>query len=102
MNAPVSETDTGHDVGYTFQGPWIIDRTMPLSNGLTLEAKHQSGFVLSEDPSSPLYDATVFAQGTTLKNADDAVLGNVQLIEFTDPDGDTTPDPTADPFLSTS
>lgn len=89
MKTPVVETDAEHDVGYTFQGPWIVDRTMPLSNGLTLEAKHQSGVVLSEDPSSPLYDATVFAQGTTLKNADGVVLGNVQLIEFTGPDGDT-------------
>ena len=89
MNTPLVKTATGQDTGYTFQGPRIVDRTMPLTSGLTLEAYHQSGVVLGENPSSPLYDATMFAQGTILKNADGVILGDVQLTEFTGPDGDT-------------
>lgn len=89
MNASVSDTDTDLDAGYTFQGPSITDRMMPLSSGLILEANHHSGVVLSEACVSPLHDAILFAQGTTLRNVDGVVLGNVQLIQFTDPDGDT-------------
>jgi hypothetical protein len=59
----------GIDTGYTFHGPKIVDRTMPLSNGLILEANHQSGVVVSEDPDSPLRHATLYAQGTTVSSA---------------------------------
>lgn len=75
--------------GYTFQGSRIVDRTMPLTNGLILEAYRQSGVVVSGDASSPLHDATMFVQGTMSRNADGELLGDVQLIEFTGPDGDT-------------
>ncbi|MHC4737246.1 MAG: hypothetical protein ACYTDW_22825, partial [Planctomycetota bacterium] len=81
--------NTGTDTGYTFHGPTIVDRTMPLKNGLTLEANHQAGIVVSEIAGSPLHHATLFAQGTTVKNAEGAILGDARLYEFTDPDGDS-------------
>lgn len=81
--------NTGTDTGYTFHGPTIVDRTMPLKNGLTLETNRQSGIVVSETPGSPLHHATLFAQGTTVMNAEGAVLGDARLYEFTDPDGDS-------------
>lgn len=79
----------GTDKGYTFQGPAIADRLMPLDNGLTLEATHSSGVVISENAESPLHHATMFAQGTTVTDAESEVLGDARLWEFTDPDGDT-------------
>jgi hypothetical protein len=36
-------TNTGTDSGYAFYGPEIVDRTMPLKNGLILKANRQSG-----------------------------------------------------------
>jgi hypothetical protein len=62
---------------------------MALTNGLTLQANHQSGVVVSENPASPLHHATVFAQGTTVEDAGAVVLGDARLWEFTDPDGDS-------------
>jgi hypothetical protein len=85
-------TDTsnaGTDTGYTFHGPKIVDRRMPLKNGLILEANHLSGVVVSENPDSPMHHATLFAQGTTVVNAAGAILGSACLWEFTDPDGDS-------------
>ena len=52
-------TSQGTDKGYTFCGPIIVDRTMPLKNGLTLETNRQSGVVVSETAGSPLHHATV-------------------------------------------
>ena len=85
-------TDTGNagtDTGYTFHGPAIVDRTIHLKNGLILEANHLSGIVVSENPDSPMHHATLFAQGTTVKNAASAILGSACLWEVTDPDGDS-------------
>ena len=82
-------TNAGTDTGYTFHGPAFVDRAMPLKNGLTLEANHQAGIVVSETISSPLHHATLFAQGTTVKNTQGIVLGDARLYEFTGPDGDS-------------
>jgi hypothetical protein len=82
--------ETGTDSGYSFLGPKIVGRTMPLANGLTLEATHQSGVVVSLNPQSPLYHATMFIQGTTAKDVAGVVLEEVELVEFTDPDGNLT------------
>jgi hypothetical protein len=45
--------------------------------------------VVSENAASPLHHATLFAQGTTVEDADGDVLGDARLWEFTDPDGDS-------------
>jgi len=84
----MSTGSNGSDKGYFFHGPKVIDRTMPLANGITLKAFHIHGVVVSDSPDSPLYETTLYAQGTTILDADGQVKGDVQLIEFTDPDGD--------------
>jgi hypothetical protein len=83
-------TSQGIAKGYTFAGPAGVDRTMPLSSGLILETNRQSGVVVSRNPGSPLHHATLFAQGTTVRDAAGATLGDARLYEFTDPDGDTS------------
>jgi hypothetical protein len=66
-----------------------VDRTLPLANGLVLEAYHQSGVVMSERAGSPFYEATLFAQGTTVRDTSGRARHEAQLIEFTGSDGDT-------------
>jgi hypothetical protein len=81
--------NAGTDKGYTFHGPTTIDRTMPLKNRLTLETNRQAGIVVSETPGSPLHHATLFAQGTTVRDAEGAIVCDARLYEFTGPEGDS-------------
>jgi hypothetical protein len=81
--------NTGTDQGYTIHGPTTIDRTLSLKNGLTLETNRQSGVVVSETPGSLLLHATLFAQGTTVRDAAGAIVCDARLYEFTGPDGDS-------------
>jgi hypothetical protein len=79
----------GTDAGYTFHGPVVVDRTLPLRNGLTLEANHLAGIVVSETPGSPLHHATLYAQGTTARGAGGAIVCEARLYEFTGAEGDS-------------
>jgi len=82
-------TNTGADKGYTFHGPAVVDRTLPLKNGLTMEAFHLAGIVVSEAEGSPLHEATLYAQGTAVRDAEGVRVCEARLYEFTGPDGDT-------------
>jgi hypothetical protein len=79
----------GTDQGYAFLGPQIVARTMPLANGLTLQATHQSGVLVAQNPAGPLYQATLYAQGTTVLDTQSAALGAARLYEFTGSEGDS-------------
>jgi len=76
------------DKGYIFQDAKIVDRVMPLKNGLTLEANQGKGVAVTECCESPLYQATVYTQGTTITDAEGNLLGDVQLYEFCNTAGD--------------
>ena len=82
-------TYTDHDTGLSFHGPHVTVSTKELANGITLVFSHQSGVLISDNPEavSPRNYATVFDRGTTIKE-DDKTLGDVMLLEDTDPDGD--------------
>ena len=85
----LSAATSGTDSGYVFLGPHTMEGSVPLKDGTVVEAIHQEGVVVSEDPESPWHHATFFAQGSRVKSAEGKVLGDVLLCETTDPDGDT-------------
>jgi hypothetical protein len=60
-----------------------------LANELSLEVSTQSGVLQGEDPEveSPRSYATCFDRGTTVRRGS-KTLGDVMLLEDTDPDGD--------------
>jgi hypothetical protein len=78
-----------HDQGLSFHGPHIKELSQTLTNGVTLLVSNQSGVLLSDDKEakSPRNFATCFDRGTTyiVKGEN---LGDVMLLEDTDPDGD--------------
>ena len=78
-----------HDQGLSFHGPHITTLTKELNNKVTLVYSNQSGVLLSEDPEamSPRNFATCFDRGTTYQ-LEGKTLGDVMLLEDTDPDGD--------------
>jgi hypothetical protein len=78
-----------HDRGLSFHGPHITTKERELKNGVNLVYSHQSGVLLSEEPEalSPRNFATCFDRGTTYR-LDGKTLGDVMLLEDTDPDGD--------------
>lgn len=80
---------TDHDRGLSFHGPHITEFARELTNGITLVVSNQSGVLTSENPAakSPRNYATNFDRGTTIKRGD-KTLGDVMLLEDTDPDGD--------------
>jgi hypothetical protein len=83
-------TYPNYDRGFSIHGPHIPDLTKHLANGITLVANHQPfGVRLSEDPNavSPRHYATAVGRGTTIKEGG-RILGDVLLLEDTDPDGD--------------
>ena len=81
--------EQGKDDGYIFSDPHIVKRIKTFKNGIVLEAYHQSGVLLSENPEaiSPRNYATCYDRGTTVFRNGKA-LGDVMLLEDTDPDGD--------------
>ena len=60
----------GSDSGYAIIGPPTIEGVVALKNGQTVEAIHQSGTVVTENPESPWYHATFFIQGSRVKGPD--------------------------------
>lgn len=90
LNAPIEAGKyTDHDRGLSFHGPHIPELTRELANGITLIVSNQSGVLISENPEakSPRNYATNFDRGTTIK-VGDKTLGDIMLLEDTDPDGD--------------
>jgi len=74
----------------SFHGPHVVDSVKTLSSGYILEVNSQSGVLYSENPEaiSPRNFATCFDRGSTIKDAQGGTLGDVMLLEDTDPDGD--------------
>jgi hypothetical protein len=78
-----------HDQGLSFHGPHVTTLSKELNNKVNLVYSNQSGVLLSEDPEavSPRNFATCFDRGTTYQ-LEGKTLGDVMLLEDTDPDGD--------------
>ena len=51
-------------------------------------AYHQKSVFVSNETTSPWYQAALFIQGTTVEDAEGTVLQDVALVEATDADGD--------------
>lgn len=90
LRGPINRQEyTYHDSGLSFHGPHIITLNKELKNGVNLVYSDQSGVLLSDnrDAVSPRNFSTCWDRGTTYylngKN-----LGDVMLLEDTDPDGD--------------
>lgn len=79
-----------HDSGFSFHGPHITETSRTLPNGVTLTYNNQSGVLLSDnrEARSPRNLATSYDRGTTY-SLGDKNLGDIMLLEDTDPDGDT-------------
>ncbi len=79
-----------HDSGFSFHGPHVTEKSITLPNGVTLTHNNQSGVLLSDDREarSPRNLATSYDRGTTY-TLGDMDLGDIMLLEDTDPDGDT-------------
>ncbi len=80
---------THHATSLSFHGPHVTELVRDLANGLSLVVSTQSGVLMGEDPeaASPRSYATCYDRGTTVKK-DGKTLGDVMLLEDTDPDGD--------------
>ncbi len=89
MNPETQNNFAGSAAGLMFAGPATNDRTMPLSNGLTLTAFRQSGVIISTDTARPTSGLTLFTQGTAITNEEGALIVKAELHEMTDPDGDS-------------
>ena len=60
--------DEGTDSGYVVMAPAVQKRAKTLQNGITLDAYHKTGVIVSENPQSPWHHATFFAQGTAVSD----------------------------------
>ena len=80
---------TNHATSLSFHGPHVSELMRDLSNGLNLEISTQAGVLMGENPdvASPRSYATCYDRGTTVRR-DGKTLGDVMLLEDTDPDGD--------------
>jgi len=79
---------TNHAKSLSFHGPHISELVRELNTGLNLEISTQAGVLLGEGPEdSPRAYATCYDRGTTVRRGKDT-LGDVMLLEDTDPDGD--------------
>ena len=79
---------SGTDRGYIFAGPREVKRTKEIEKGVHIVAYHQRGVFVSDNVTSPWYQAALFIQGTTVEDANGKVLKEVALCEATDADGD--------------
>jgi hypothetical protein len=80
---------TNHATSLSFHGPHVSELMRDLANGLNLEISTQAGVLMGEDPdvANPRSYATCYDRGTTVRR-DGNTLGDVMLLEDTDPDGD--------------
>jgi hypothetical protein len=78
------------DKGYIFAGPKMVEKSQTFKTGRTLVAYHQQGIIVSENSASPWHHATLFAQGTFIRDPGGEDVGEVVLWETVDPDGDLT------------
>jgi len=81
---------SGTDSGYLFLHPHETMRVKEVKKGIFLEATHQAGVVVSDNPESPWHLATIFKQVTLVKDTAGNILTEVALLETCDKDGDMT------------
>ena len=82
--------DSGHDEGYVFVAPPVVESSETLKNGITLTANNVTGVTVSENPESPWYQATFFCQGTSVMSAEGEHAAEATMCEAVDGDGDAT------------
>ena len=88
-----NDTDGGinkNDQGYFFSCPLVEQRNKMLKNGNTVINYYQTGVIYAGSPGCPWYNATLFAQGTMVKDAEGKVIQEVALYETVDAQGDLT------------
>jgi hypothetical protein len=89
-NRDIDERGTDKDEGRFFAGPYTIQRSNVLKNGNIVTNYSQTGVVITNNPRSPWRDATLFIQGTTIRDSKENLIQEVALYETVDAEGDVT------------
>jgi len=82
------EQGEDRDQGYFFSGPRVEQLSKVLKNGHRVVNYQQTGVGISEELRSPWHDATLFAQGTIIEDAQGGLVQEVALYETIDVEGD--------------
>lgn len=78
------------DAGYIFSGPREELKSKQIKPDLIIQAFMQRGVIITENPDSPWFNATLFAHGSVLKDLEGNILKEVVFYEAADADGDLT------------
>lgn len=80
----------GSDEGFLFLGAREEIKTIKIKTGQRIRAFTCEGVIITENPSSPWYNAACFAFGSVILDKDDNILTEVMITEAIDADGDIT------------
>jgi hypothetical protein len=86
----MSKKRVGEDSGYIFAGPTVERKRKVVKPGVVLIDNHKNGVVISDNTNSPWHNATYYAHGSILADADGKFIRQVAFCETIDPDGDVT------------
>lgn len=81
-------SDLKKDAGYFFTGPREMIKTKKIKSDIIITAFTQKGVIITEEEGSPWYNATIFLQGSVLKDTMGNELKEVIICEACDKDGD--------------
>jgi hypothetical protein len=86
----MGEKRVGEDSGYIFAGPVVERKRKDVKPGVVLIDNHRNGVIVSDNEGSPWYNATYYAHGSILSDAEGKFIRQVAFCETIDPDGDVT------------
>lgn len=87
-NLLTAQTAGKKDTGYFFAGPREELKTKKIKPNVLITAFTQKGVIFTENRESPWYNATLFTQGSVLKDTTGKELKEVIICEACDKDGD--------------
>jgi hypothetical protein len=80
----------GKDSGYIFVGPTVERKRKVVKPGVVLIDSHKNGVIISDNKDSPWHNATYYAHGSILVDAEGKFIRQVAFCETIDPEGDVT------------
>ncbi len=81
---------SGSDEGTLFLGPRQEIKSKKIGKDLVIQAFTRDGVIITDNPSSPWYNATCFAHGSLILDMEGTILREVVICETTDAHGDMT------------